>query len=209
MRTAEGMWIVPANRAVWIPAKVPHSVTMAGNVSMRTLYLRPRLARHMPRVCRVLSVKPLLRELILHTCELKSLKSRLRLHAHLAELIVEQLKAGETIGLELPHPSDERARRVAEALMRDPSDQRSMAEICRTAGASKRTVERLFQSEVNMRLGEWRRQLRLIQSLTLLASGEKISSIALDSGYNTASAYIAMFRKALGTTPRRYFEQAD
>jgi AraC-like DNA-binding protein len=206
VKTDEGIWIVPAHRAVWIPAKVPHSVIMSGPVAMRTLYLKRRLVRHLPTMCRVINVSPLLRELILHTCRLERLKSRVKSHRHLVELMIEQLEAGEAMPLQLPNPSDSRAKRVAEALQRDPSDRRPLGQICRTAGASKRTIERIFQSETKMRLGEWRRQLRLIRSLQLLAANEKITQVALESGYNTASAFIAMFKKALGTTPAQYFE---
>ena len=76
---------------------------------------------------------------------------------------------------------------------------------CNRAGASKRTIERLFREETRLSLGKWRQQLRLMRSLQLLAAGEKISHAALEAGYSTPSAFIAMFRKALGTTPRQYF----
>jgi len=206
VKTDEGIWIVPPHRAVWIPAKIPHSVSMSGAVSMRTLYLRQRLVSNLPRTCRVINVSSLLRELILHVCALERLKSRVKAHRHLVELIVGQLEAGEAVPLRLPNPLDPRGRRVAEALLRDPSNQKPLGQICRNAGASKRTIERIFQCETQMRLGEWRRQLRLVRSLQLLAANEKITHVALESGYNTASAFIAMFRKALGTTPARYFE---
>src|SRR6266850_5030385 len=68
VRTREGTWIVPTRRAVWIPAGTPHGITMSGPVSMRTIYLRPRLVRHLPRGCQVLNVSPLMKELILHAC---------------------------------------------------------------------------------------------------------------------------------------------
>src|SRR5207302_1644953 len=115
---------------------------MSGPVAMRTLYLKQRLVRHLSTMCRVINVSPLLRELILHTCRLERLKSRVKSHRHLVELMVEQLEAGEAMPLQLPNPSDSRAKRVAEALQRDPSDQRPLGQICRTAGASKRTIER-------------------------------------------------------------------
>jgi AraC-like DNA-binding protein len=100
---------------------------------------------------------------------------------------------------------DRRAVRVAEALQRDPSEQRSLEAVCKRAGASKRTIERLFQVETHLSLGKWRQQLRLMRSLQLLAAGEKITHAALETGYSTSSAFIAMFRKTLGTTPGRYF----
>ncbi|HKC23197.1 MAG TPA: helix-turn-helix transcriptional regulator [Thermoanaerobaculia bacterium] len=205
VRTQEGTWVVPPLRAVWIPARVPHAVATSGAVSMRTLYLRAGLVRRL-RGCRVVNVSPLLRELILHACRLRALTRRKRDQAHLVDAIVDQLDVVESTPLQLPSPADARAARVAEILSADPGGQRSLEEICRAAGASRRTIERLFRSETPMTLGEWRQQLRLLTSLRLLAAGKKITHVALESGYATASAFIAMFRRALGTTPRRYFD---
>jgi len=203
--TDEGIWVVPPQRAVWIPAKTPHRITMAGPVSMRTLYVKPRLVR-LSRNCCVVNVSPLLRELILHACRFPALRRRVKAEAHLIDTIIDQLEILETSPLHLINPNDPRAARIADALSADPADPRPLAEVCRRAGASKRTIERLFQSETHMSLGEWRQQLRLLRSLRLLAAGEPITRVALESGYSTPSAFIAMFRKALGTTPRRYFE---
>jgi AraC-like DNA-binding protein len=198
VRTSQGTWVVPAQRAVWIPAKTPHSIVMSGSVSMRTVYLRARMVRHLPRACCVVNVSALLQELILHACQYPSLSRRSKTHAHLIDILLDQLESVQAVSLQLPSPSDPRAARVAESLQRDPA--------CKKAGASKRTIERLFLEETRLSLGKWRQQLRLMRSLQLLAAGEKITHAALEAGYSTPSAFIAMFRKTLGTTPRRYFQ---
>jgi AraC-like DNA-binding protein len=205
VRTAEGAWVVPAQRAVWIPARTPHSIVMSGAVSMRTLYLRAHLVRRLPRTCCVVNVSPLLQELVLHACSFPALNRRSKLQRHLIDVIVDQLETVQAIPLQLPTPSDPRAVRVAEALLRDPSNQCALEQICQKAGASKRTIERLFQLETNLSLGKWRQQLRLMRSLELLAAGEKTTHAALETGYSTPSAFIAMFRRTLGVTPGRYF----
>jgi AraC-like DNA-binding protein len=202
--TDGGTWIVPPLRAVWIPAGTAHEVTIHGAVSMRTLYLRSRLV-HFSRNCCVVSVSPLLRELILHACSFPALRRSVRAESHLIDLILDQLKVVEISPLQLVYPSDPRGVRVAEVLSVDPGDPRSLNAICEEAGASKRTIERIFLSETHLSLGQWRQQLRLVRSLRLLAAGEKITRVAFDLGYSTPSAFIAMFRKALGTTPRQYF----
>jgi len=147
VHTSDGTWVVPPQRGVWIPAKIPHRVSMSGAVSMRTLYLRARLVRSLPRSCRVVNVSPLLRELLLHACTFKALMRRSRAHAHLIDLIVDQLETVESVPLQLPTPADSRAVRVADALTRNPGDPRSLARLCRDAGASKRTIERLSSSK--------------------------------------------------------------
>jgi AraC-like DNA-binding protein len=207
VETSDGTWAVPPQRAVWIPARVPHSIMMSGSVSMRTLYLRARLARSLPRNCCVVNVSSLLKELLLHACTFPTLTRRIKTQARLIDVIVDQLETVRSIPLQLPNPSDGRAIRVAEILFRDPSDPRPLEEICARTGASKRTIERLFRHETHMTLGEWRRQLRLLRSMRLLAADEKITHVALEAGYSTPSAFIAMFRKAFGTTPGRYFEK--
>jgi AraC-like DNA-binding protein/quercetin dioxygenase-like cupin family protein len=205
VRTSEGAWVVPTQRAVWIPAQIPHSINMSGAVSMRTLYFKPRLVRGLPRSCRVVNVSPLLKELVIHACRYPALDRRVKPQSHLVAVIVDQLECVQSVPLQLTSPSDPRARRVAELLFADPGDQRSLREICKVAGASKRTIERLFQQEAHMSFGRWRQQLRLMQAMRLLAEGQKITHAALEAGYSTPSAFISMFRRVLGTTPGRYF----
>jgi len=205
VRTEDGSWVVPTRRAVWIPAKVPHTITMSGAVSMRTLYLRPALARHLPRQCCVVGISPLLGQLIAHACSLGSLKANVPRDRHLTEVILDELKTVPRVGLQLPNPTDPRAVRIAEMLMANPGERRPVRYLCRAAGCSARTLERLFQEEVGMTFAKWRQQLRLMHAMHLLAEGNKVTYAALEAGYNTPSAFIAMFKKTLGKTPSQYF----
>jgi AraC-like DNA-binding protein len=206
VRTKQGIWMVPPLRAVWIPAETPHSVAMSGPVSMRTLYLLPRLVRSFPAKCFVLNVSPLLRELILHACQFPKLNKKTTVQKRIIEMIVDQLEPADSIPLQLPHPADSRALRVVGMLLADPGKQQTLEELCADCGASKRTIERLFLAETKMTFGQWRQQMRLLHALQLLASGEKVTGAALDAGYGSTSAFISMFRRQLGTTPTRYFK---
>jgi len=173
---------------------------------MRTLYPKSRLATTLPRGCSVVQVSPLLKELILHACTLASLDKKIPWQGHLVQVIVHQLEAIRVVPLQLPNPSDPRAFRVATMLLENPGDRRALRALCKAAGTSKRTVERLFQDDIGMTFGKWRQQLRLMQAMRLLAEGAKVTHAALDSGYSTPSAFISMFRKTLGTTPTLYFK---
>jgi AraC-like DNA-binding protein len=205
VRTQNGTWVVPPHRAVWIPAEIPHTITMSGLVAMRTLYLKPRLSEGLPRDCCVINVSTLLKELILHACTVRTLKKSVKWQMHLVAVILHQLEAVQMIPLQLPHLSDPRLVRIAEILTVDPRDSRTLAQLCKGTGAGKRSVERLFQQEIGMTFGKWRQQLRLMQGMRLLAEGAKVTHAALESGYSTPSAFTSMFRKALGTTPSSYF----
>jgi AraC-like DNA-binding protein len=206
LRTKQGVWVVPPMRAMWIPADTPHSVSMSGQVSMRTLYLLPKLCRTLPTRCFVMNVSALLKELILHACKFSKLRKKTAPERRIVELLVDQLKGVESVPLQLPHTVDSRAKRVMEALFANPGDQRTLEELCKDCGASKRTVQRLFLEETKMTFAKWRQQLRLLHGMQVLASGGKVTAAALEAGYNSASAFIAMFRKQLGTTPTRYLK---
>jgi len=205
VRTESGTWVVPPHRAVWIPTEIPHTITMSGLVAMRTLYLKPRLAKRLPRDCSVINVSSFFKELILHACSVRTLRKSVKWQMHLIAVILHQLEAVQTVALQLPHLSDPRLIRISDLLTKDPSDSRTLAELCRVSATSKRSIERLFQQEIGMTFGKWRQQLRLMQGMRLLAEGAKVTHAALESGYSTPSAFISMFKKALGTTPTSYF----
>ena len=206
LRTDQGTWVVPPMRAVWIPAETPHSVAMSGPVSMRTLYFLPGFVKGFPQKCFVMNVTPLLRELILHACTFKRLNKKAPVQKRILEILVDQLQAVYSIPLQLPHPADARAMRIVQALLANPGEPKTLETLCKDCGASKRTIERVFQAETKMTFGKWRQQLRLLHALELLASGEKVTAAALDAGYCSTSAFISMFKKQLGATPTRYFQ---
>lgn len=205
VRTQHGIWVVPPLRAVWIPARVSHSIAMSGAVSMRTLYFNAGMVRGLGRHCTVINVTPLLRELVLHACNFPRLSKQVPAQRRILELITDQLKVAHEAGLQLPHPTDRRAARVARLLVADPATQASLGELCKQCGASKRTIQRTFIAETNLTFDKWRRQSRLLHALRVLASGAKVTSVAMDAGYDSPSAFIAMFKKQFGTTPMRYF----
>lgn len=207
VRSRDGTWVVPPHRAVWIPATISHTITMSGAVAMRTLYFKSQLAKELPRNCCVINVPTLLKELILYACTFRALRKNVRWQEHLIAVILHQLETVQTVPLQLPHLSDPRLVRIAEIFGRNPGDARTLAQLCRESGASKRSIERLFQQEIAMTFGKWRQQLRLMEGMRLLAEGAKVTHAALESGYSTPSSFISMFRKALGVTPTLYFKQ--
>jgi AraC-like DNA-binding protein len=210
VRTPDGAWIVPPHRAVWVPARTRHSVEMSGAVLMQALYFAPRFGSSLPSRCRVLEVSPLLRELMLRVGELKWLDVRIAAQARMAAMLLDEIHVmeAESDAVHVPLPRDARARRIA-ALLRDtPSDRRPLAQLAKIAGASKRTAERLFRRETGIGFGRWRQQVRLGHALRLLAAGDAVTSVALEVGYQSPSAFIAAFRMTFGHTPGQYFRAA-
>jgi AraC-like DNA-binding protein len=204
IHTPDGTWVAPSQRAVWVPAHVEHSIEMSGIVAMRTLYVSPRLTTSMPDRCRVVSVPPLLRELLLHTVSLGGLDRRARKQRPVMELLVQQLSELPDMPLHIPPVHDPRARRIAERLVAVPADSRTLEQLAQGSGGSKRTIERAFRLDTGMTFGRWRQHVRLVHAIRLLAVGQPVTSVALDVGYESLSAFVQGFRKAFGTTPGRY-----
>ncbi len=204
VQTTNEAWVVPSDRAVYIPAGSLHTVTMQGPVDMRTLYITPSDTRSAPRAMAVLAVSGLLRELILTLSEEPvdyDMDGRCGLIAKLIEL--EMVSAPEQL-LNIPLPQDSRLERICTALLECPSDQRSLDAWSEVAGASPRTLARLFERELGMSFRHWRQRVRFHSALEALSNGTPVSFVAHENGYRSASAFSAAFRKVMGASPTIY-----
>jgi AraC-like DNA-binding protein len=204
--STSGVWVVPPQRAVWIPPGIEHHVRAQGApLSLRSLYIRPDALDRLPSVCCVVTVSRLLRELILEAIELPDDPPPNSAAARLVQVLLDRIEGLPIAPLHLPNPEDARLRRIADALLDDPADARTLKEWAHELAASERTLARRFQRETGMTFGHWRQQVRLLAALGRLAAGDSVTTVAMDLGYASQSAFIAMFRRALGKTPARYF----
>lgn len=202
----DGIWVVPPQRAVWVPSGVDHEVNSTTALSLRNMYFVPEICDGLPTSCCVVTVPPLLRELILHAVKLPPLYDQEGPDGRLMQVILDQIRALPVAPLHLPLSEEPRVRAITNALQSDPSDSRSLDDWGRRVGASSRTLARLFQKETGYTFGQWRQQVRLLGALEGLAEGRPVSLVAAELGYENQSAFIAMFKKALGKTPGRFFQ---
>jgi AraC-like DNA-binding protein len=201
--TISGIWVVPPLRAVWIPGATEHSITMTTPVDMIGVYIEPSAAPHLPDTACVIAVSPLLRALIIEAASLPLLYDEAGRDGRIMALILDEIRALPVLPLHLPIPRDARLARLCHEIIADPAA--TLADSARLAGASTRNLGRLFQKETGMSFGAWRRQALLLASLSRLAADEPVTNVALDLGYDSPSAFTAMFRRTLGVTPSRYF----
>ncbi len=201
-----GYWVVPPQRAVWIPAFIEHDAFNVHAVKVRNVYISPNAACDLPDCCQVITVTPLLRELILAMAEFDTLYDEDGAEGRLVSVFLDQLKSTPETPLHLPYPCSPPLQKIASTLRDHPADKRSMDIWATELGLSSRTLARRFQKETGMTFGQWRQQARLLAAITRIAQGDAVANIAQDLGYESQSAFITMFRKALGKTPGRYFE---
>jgi AraC-like DNA-binding protein/mannose-6-phosphate isomerase-like protein (cupin superfamily) len=200
VHSGQNMWLVPPHFALWIPARCRHRIRMTGAVSMRTLYLRRSLVSEKP--CSVLHVTPLLRELIVDAVRVGNLRVKSNYECALRDLLMAQLETASPMPTFVTLPREARALAVAQVILRNPAEPRTLAEMCSEAGVSVRTLERAFRSDVGISFELWRRQVRLTKAVELLVAGHSVKETAFAVGYRQPGAFVEMFRGVFGVTPK-------
>lgn len=203
--TAAASWIIPPGRALWLPAFTIHEVRCRGDVSFRTLYIDAEMAGvALPKQAQVIAVSDLLTELILEAIALPLEYDRKGRDGRLMSLILDEIQRMPVLPLSLVMPDDPRLRRVCAALLENPGDQSDLDQWARKAGMARRTLTRRFRAETGMGFGEWRQQLRLLEGLSRIVTGQSVTGAALDAGYHSPSAFTAAFASNLGVPPSKY-----
>lgn len=196
-------WLLPAGHLAWVPPRVPHGLHAQQGFDGWSLYFSDAATVSLPDQPRILLPAPLLQAAI--TRALTWAPAPLDIaQQRLAEVIVDEIVASTPLPLALAQPQDRRLRRVARALAHHPDEVREVEAWATLVGVSSRTLSRRWQSETGMGLAQWRQRLRVLHALPRLLAGESVTSTALSLGYDTPSAFIAVFKRELGTTPRRY-----
>jgi AraC-like DNA-binding protein/mannose-6-phosphate isomerase-like protein (cupin superfamily) len=201
VRTQGEAWIVPPDRAVYLPAGMDHGIVMRGRVEMRTLYITSDAHRDLPRRPSVLEVSPLLRELVLTLMDEPVNYDEKGRGGATALLILLEIARARRLSLMIPMPRDPRLLRVCDALLADPANPLTLDGWADTAAASVRTLARLFESELGMSFAVWRQRVRFHNALEAIIAGAPISQVARRNGYRSSSAFTAAFRKTMGETP--------
>jgi len=199
-----GIWIVPPQCALWIPGGMSHAARGSGEAQVYCLLIDPDAAGALPPQCCTLSVFGLLHELISKAVSFPPMYEEDGAQGRLIRTLLDELAQAPIEDLHLPMPQDPRLRRLADSLLAAPGDKATLGQWAVRIGMSERSMTRLLLEEFGLSFGRWRRQLHVILSLQRLARGDSVQRVALDLGYENASGFITMFRKAVGQPPARY-----
>lgn len=203
-----GRWIVPPERAAWIPAGMAHDVHVLARISTRSVYVDPDLSDALPPDCRVVGITPLMRQLLLETVGLPLPPEAGSRSDLIFSLIVREIERAPVLPLDIPFPSDTRLARRCRAYLERPSPHDSIDDWCRDLAMSRRTFTRRFRAETGVSFTHWCRQAAIFAALPRLAAGEPITTLAFDLGYESASAFATMFKRLVGMPPSRYLATA-
>jgi len=203
LRTEREAWIVPRDGAVYIPTGTRHSISMHGAVDMRTLYIDTSNNDTPARALCVVAVSKLLHELVLALTEEPVVYDQGGRAGLIAQLIEQEIGRARELSLQVPLPKDVRLQRLCAELLANPSDRRTLDEWSDAAGASTRTLARLFERDLGMSFNRWRQRIRFHNALEALSCGTPIAHVAEQHGYRSASAFSAAFGKVMGVPPSK------
>ncbi|MDR3447984.1 MULTISPECIES: helix-turn-helix transcriptional regulator [unclassified Dyella] len=205
VRTTHGSWLLPPQRAGWIPPGEPHKVSISGVTGGWSLFIAPRACRPLPRQPCVIGLNELMLALVRRAVVWSDQDVLATAQKRMMAVLLEEIRNAPHEPLHLPMPSDRRLLRIAQAILKHPHDARTIEQWAHWAGLSVRSLSRLFLTETALSFAQWRQQARLTLALEMLANDVPVAEIADALGYATPSNFIAMFRRSFGDTPSRYF----
>ncbi|KPA91825.1 DNA-binding domain-containing protein, AraC-type [Pseudomonas asplenii] len=207
--TDDGDWVVPPGRAVWVPADLPHAMCMRGPVTMLNAYVLAETGQRLALAgqCQVLEVSELLRQLLAQAAEVGSNGGGNERDSYLLGLLLHEMARMPRLALNAPLPREPRLARICRRLLDQPSLEVAIDDMARDAGMSRRTFTRLFRQHTGVSFVEWRQQACLLAAVVRLGNGEAVTRVALELGYSSPGAFATVFRRALGASPSRYFQQ--
>ncbi|MGG6892908.1 MULTISPECIES: AraC family transcriptional regulator [Rhizobium] len=209
LTTDSGTWVVPPSRAVWLPPNLEHVTASHTSVQFRSLLIDIGDNDALPKACTVVEVTPLLRELILRLTNFAAKPDGQEMVEAVIRLLLLELTFLPAQPLNLPLPRHPALAAFCATMRDNLASASSIEEAAAALHMSRATLMRLFQRETDLSFGQWRQQARMLKALALLAEGRSILDVALECGYDSPSAFSAMFRRSLGRSPRNYFQSLN
>ena len=202
--TLQGAWVIPPHRGVWIPGGTMHTVRLVGAASTLSLYIEPAAVADLSTQCCIVEISPFVHALVDRVVDLPIEYEVGGRSEALMTLLLQELRALPVSSLALALPRHERLLKLCERFLARPQVHQTIDSWCDEMSISRRAFTRLFRSETGLSFAEWRQQAYIAAALPRLAAGESVTSVALDLGYDNPAAFTTMFKRILGTSPRRY-----
>ena len=194
--TDQGNWVVPPQRAIWVPAGVPHEMSMNGPVTMLNTYIRePASVRlGLPAHCQVFGISPLLHQLLIQATDIPALYDETRREGLLMNLLLHEIAEMPPLSLNAPLPGEPRLARACRTLLEQPSLDIGIDDMARQVGMSRRTFTRLFRQQTGISFVEWRQQACLLAAVVPGRAGEGAVGRAGTSGVGSWGAAVREIR---------------
>lgn len=206
VETEGNRWVIPPQRALWLPPLQIHCYNLLSHTDLRAIYFSRSLIAECPNFTKsnhvhVITATALVKELIagLFDADYSGPSQR-----KMALLILEILSEATPLATELPVPNDERLFCATRELLVSHRWEASLSDLAFIANMSERTFSRLFIKDTGFSFRTWKQRARICASLDLLANGLSVKQVAYQLGFSCPAAFTAAFRSLLHSTPRNF-----
>lgn len=197
-------YMAPSHYGLWIPPRIEHQGFNRYKASHCSLYVSPPYADELPSIPCALAITRLTRT-ILEVLKTRNLAAPYSdADRRLLRVLVDQLSCADCVDSYLPGSADPLLGPILDLLRSTPGNSQPLSELASLANSTPRTLSRRAKKDLGMTISEWRQRARSVEATKLLHSNMRVEAIALDLGYSSASAFIAMFKKWNGVTPDEY-----
>ena len=200
-------WIVPPGSALWVPGGVEHRIRAEAPLEGYNVFVAPEAAAHLPAECCAVAVTPLFHEVVRRLAARPQLAGADGPAERLVAVLLDELATVATDEHRLPMPTDPRLQKLVTMMTSNPADGADLKTWARRIGVAERTLNRILVHETGLSFGRWRQQLHIVLAIQSLSRGATVQSVAGSLGYESASSFVLMFRKALGTSPAKYMAE--
>ncbi|AOA59361.1 AraC family transcriptional regulator [Acinetobacter larvae] len=208
VQTRQGIWVIPPNKGVWIPAQTEHCIKIYGQVEAHGVFIDPYARADLANHCQVVAISPLLSELINSALSIQHAVQAHSRDERLLQLILDEVRFLEQLPFQLPEAKSATLQNICLYLSQNLGQNISLEQLAQQFHLSSKTISRYFLREMQMSFGHWQRQAKLLHALTALSLNTPILTIALDLGYDSPSAFSYMFKREMGCTPSQYLKTA-
>ncbi|MBP8006090.1 MAG: helix-turn-helix transcriptional regulator [Acinetobacter sp.] len=207
VQTHEGIWIIPPGRGVWIPAQKAHALLSSGDVKARGVFIETSASTSLINECRVVAVPALLRELMSSAMEIRTAIQSNSRNERLLQLILDEVQILPALAFNLPDPQSPKLQQLCQRIKGDLVLEWNLEDTAQQLHISSKTLARHFQRETGLHFSHWVRQAKVMQAMIDLAMNKPVLNVALDLGYDSPSAFSAMFKREISMTPSDYLKQ--
>lgn len=191
------------NYAIWLPPNVTHECLNHRSSKHLSLYVMSPFCLQMPHAPCSLEVNELVRSIVNHIFQNPIQIPPNSADISLLRALNEQIALLPVVPNFLPQTTDNTLKKVLNYVQDNPGEKIGIDELANKFGMTAKTLNRKCQHTLGISMNHWRLRLRVLSATRLLESGEKVETVAFMMGYNTASAFIAMFHKITGKTPKQ------
>jgi AraC-like DNA-binding protein len=198
------IWVVNPLQGLWIPGGVEHQVSFQKNVKLYSVFIDPFFTDQLPANSFSFDISIFLKQLIFKIISFENNENPTLPQKKIMDVFIDELALIQPSHTFLPTSNHPQLKNIISLLMNDTTSKYTINHYAEISHMSTRTLSRLFIKELGMNFSDWRIRLKLLEAIKRLGEKQSVKEIALDLGYETASAFIFMFKKNLGKTPSNY-----